>query len=83
MCGIKNGYQDHRSIGEDVNLPLLIKERKHLCHDKNFVSWVIFKSYVRTNFDTKLNLKQTQTVSKSLKFSQILLEKSSILDIKP
>ena len=67
---------------EDENLPLLLKEREHLC-DNNIVRWVIFKSQVRTNFDTKFNLKKTQIVSQSLKFRQILFEKSSILDIKP
>ena len=83
MHEFKNIYQDNWSISaEDENLPLLLKEREHLC-DNNIVRWVIFKSQVRTNFDTKFNLKKTQIVSQSLKFRQILFEKSSILDIKP
>ena len=83
MREFKNINQDHWSISaEDENLPPLLKEREHLC-DNNIVRWVIFKSQVRTNFDTKFNLKKTQIFSQSLKFRQILFEKSSILDIKP
>ena len=83
MREFKNIYQDNWSISaEDENLPPLLKEREHFC-DNNIVRWVIFKCKVRTNFGTKFNLKKTQIVSQSLKFRQILFEKSSILDIKP
>ena len=66
------------------NFPPPLKEREHLCDNKDIVRWMILKDEFEQILIQNYHVSQiSQIVSQSLKFRKILLKKSSILNINP